>query len=64
MVPPSHYYRYVALKITVAELIGRNNEIKIHRHLALQSSIREREKHLFGGYSMINRPYIDYLSIL
>ena len=29
--------RYVALKFTVAELTGRNSEIKIHRHLASRS---------------------------
>ena len=31
------YSRYVALKFVVAELIGRNNEVKIHRHLASRS---------------------------
>ena len=29
--------RYVALKFAVAELTGRNREIKIHRHLASRS---------------------------
>ena len=29
--------RYVALKFVIAELTGRNNEIKIHNHLASRS---------------------------
>ena len=31
------YSRYVALKFAVAELTGRNNEIRVYRHLASQS---------------------------
>ena len=32
-----YYSRYVALKFAVAELTGKNNEIKIYRHLASQT---------------------------
>ena len=35
-IPPS-YSRYVALKFMVAELTGRNNEVKIYNHLASRS---------------------------
>ena len=34
MTPPFPCSRYVALKIAMAELTGKNNEIKILRHLA------------------------------
>jgi serine/threonine-protein kinase SRPK3 len=35
---PLQYRRYVALKFAVAELTGKNSELKIHRHLASQSA--------------------------
>jgi len=48
----------------------RSTEVKVQiryrvQHgMIVQSYIRKREKRLFRGCLMINRPYIDYLSIL
>ena len=40
--------RYVALKFTVAGLTGKNNEIKIHRHLASQSGSHPGSEHVIA----------------
>ena len=38
--------RYVALKFAVAELTGKNNEIRIHHHLASQSRTHPESDHV------------------
>ena len=40
--------RYVALKFALAELTGRNNEIKIYRHLASRSGTHPGSDHVLA----------------